>query len=226
METKEWTARASVLLAGGALLVSINSCRAKDEIDKAQKALDAKIEERAAAPVLAAGVAPDQRGETIEVVTEGGRRIEKPAESVYLTERILVVPVRNVGNGRAAIDGRGSISFQSGCNQKVLTGRFANDSAPIKHRVGYYNVLPGESQQIVIRALNKTWKRTLKNAVASETPRIVVRYTDDLAERDAWTCFWYARSGRSDVAKGARWALKDVTYDPDTEDPGSDGTID
>ena len=203
--------------------------RHEKEAAQLQRAFEASVEQRRSAPLLTAGVQPSLIGKTV-TLSVPGEDVTKRAEGLIATPTRLIVPVYNVGQGPAAV--QGGPGFVQSCARQ--SGKFDPTDLELRGQVrelGYYTVPPGQSLQLRFERLGGTSNRSLDREIRSneqpQLPRstrgelrtsvphdetemhVVLFYTDSpLRRRLHWSCFDYSRQ-RSNAPSGD-WSLGDV----------------
>jgi hypothetical protein len=199
-ERKETRDRLSLGLASLGAVLAIISYVTSCSTSKSQDQFQRDVEERASAPVLAAGVAKD-RADTVDVRTTIGtvsKKAQLPAIPGQPDNARLIVPVWNIGLGVGVV--RSVRAFPS-CRK----AREAINKAPLKQadRVGYYNVPAGGSEQLVYPMAKSDFLRVQRTNELT----VMVRYTDPLIRRDRWTCMEWLRRKASNP-----WQLANQNY--------------
>jgi hypothetical protein len=204
-ERERWTLRVAVVGAIVAVISFAWSCETAQDQGDFQDA----VEERSSAPVLAAGVEPQNRLGEISVKTALGTA-PKPRQVPEIRQRHriarLIVPVWNIGLGVAVIRGHPLLGDCRAAERKI------RQSSPPKRRAGYYNVPSGKSEQLVFPVSQhdvteiSTLRRRGDDSVYLLT--VTLRYTDPLVRRDRWTCISWIRSSPDNS-----WTLSTQDYD-------------
>jgi hypothetical protein len=219
---------ATLAVAVVAFFVARSADREAARTAKAQRVFEAEIEERQAAPVLAPDVEPELQGKDVKVATSYGK-VSKRAERLNFIEAddfvkphqekgippMIIVPMRNVGDGVAVIPGKPS--FPASCPQAPTREPPALETLGTRY-LGAYNVPPGESRQLDFAFAAQDGDRRADYVAASGKTEVslMVVYTDLLGRRLRWTCVNYTRD------PGEAWAVDYPFYgDRERKPPGN-----
>jgi hypothetical protein len=192
-----------LLVSAIGLTVAIFSLIHSDDTARDQKKLQAQVEERSLAPVLAAGVEPSMRGKTVTLHTIVGK-VVKPAEAPVFASRrrLLVVPVWNVGNGLAVWR---RTKVLTDCD-KAFNQEFAKRPTNSR-RLGFYNVPDGQSEQLSYPVRSGAEARAAAEAAKKNKLSVFTFYTDLVNSRDRATCAVWKRGNAAN-----RWKLSTQDY--------------
>jgi hypothetical protein len=126
------------------------------------------------------------------------KRVSRGVPQVRCYE--LIVPVRNVGEGVAAVQ---SVKALHDCGEKATKEYMREPLTGVRHRrLGVFNVPPGEAEQVVWQMIAADGRRAQRSASLF----VIVRYTDFHLARDRFTCM---------IFRGRKYRTFDTQYADD-----------